>query len=236
MRVLESTRRLASIRTRRSLVPPPEDRSDPKWEASWRFLFEQYTPAMQRYVRALLKRAAEADPDTAADVVQDFLARCLEKGWLSEKAGDIRCFRAYLQTQLRRFTHDHLDWVHRKKRHPPGPLGSEEELRAVSTTEDDPAALELDRGWVDVAIERALATLAQGNETYHAIIDDLLRTDGEGSDDLAERLARSPRDVAYLKYRARARFAKLFAEELRATVRDDGTFEELLATLSPFLP
>ena len=74
MRILEPAPRLRSIPTRRSLVPPPVDRADPRWEESWRHLLETYAPAMRRYVGGLLAGArGPADADEVHDVVQEFL-------------------------------------------------------------------------------------------------------------------------------------------------------------------
>jgi DNA-directed RNA polymerase specialized sigma24 family protein len=236
-RILEPAHRLRSIPTRRSLLPPPATASDaPRWEASWRHLLEVYAPAMRRYVAALLASAtrAPANPDDAADVVSEYLAACLAKGWLSREVGEVRCFRAFLQVQLRRFT---WSWVRDRAalRRSPGRPPTEDGLDTAASPEGDPAEA-LDRGLVASAVERAVARLRAGNEVYGEIVADLLRTDGEGSADLAQRLARAPADLPLLRHRARRRFAVLFTEELRATVRDDESFDELLARLEPLLP
>ena len=237
MRVLGSVQRLRSIRTRRSLLPPPATGpGDPRWEASWRHLFEVYEPAMRRYVAALLEpmTAGRVAPEDAADVVQDYLATCLEKGWLEREARDIRCFRAYLQTQLKRFT---FTWVRdrrAKKRNPPNPL-SDGGLATAPTEGPDPAAA-LDAGLVEVVLRRARSRLREGNEVYAEIIDDLLRTEGTGSGDLAQRIGHDPKDLPLLRHRARRRFAALFADELRATVREDDAFADLLQRLEAHLP
>jgi hypothetical protein len=41
MRVLETSERLRSIVTRRSLLPVPEDRDDPRWARGWQHLSER---------------------------------------------------------------------------------------------------------------------------------------------------------------------------------------------------
>jgi DNA-directed RNA polymerase specialized sigma24 family protein len=237
MRILEPAMRLRSIRTRRSLLPTPVDRADPQWERSWRHLLETYAPAMRRYVEALLRRSlgGSPGPEEAADVVQDFLASCLEHGWLSKEAGDIRCFRAYLQVVLKRFTWNHVERKKAAKRDPGRPM-SDVGLAAVADEASDPAARALDEGLLTVALDAALAALRAGNEAYAEIIADLLRTNGEGSPDLAARLGRAPGDLAVLRHRARKRFATLFADELRATVKDDDAFGDLLKRLEPLVP
>jgi DNA-directed RNA polymerase specialized sigma24 family protein len=235
--IIATGQRLRSIVTRRSLLPPPESRDAPGWEESWSYLFRLYTPAMIRYVRSILGRVLGRLPDEseAADVVQDYFAECIAKGWLSRDAENLRCFRAYLQTQLRRFTYRHLEHKHAKKRHAPGPT-SHGALERVVGEAPDPADAELDRGWVQVAVDQALDALREGNAEYHEIVADLLRTHGDGSPDLGERMARTPQQLVHLRHRARKRFALLFHERLRESVRDDEAFEELCQRLEGYLP
>ena len=236
-RVLETGQHLRSIVTRKSLLPPPADAEDPRWAESWRYLFDVCRPAMERYVRSILARSLgrAPEPNEPADVVQEYFMHCLEKGWLSRNAGDIRCFRAFLQTQLKRYVYKYLDHKFAKKRTAPGAT-SHDALEGVMGEAPDPAENELDEGWVAVAVDLALEELRKGNQDYYEIIADLLRTQGDGSPDLAERMGRSPQQVVHLRHRARKRFATLFHEHLRETVRDDQSFEELCERLEAFLP
>ena len=236
MAIIETSRRLRSIVTRKSMLPRLVDKESPDWAASWQFLFSLYTPAMVRYVKSILSRSLKrpADPDEAQDIVQDYFSACLEKDWLTRDVESIRCFRAYLQLQLKRFVYKHLDHKFAQKRNP-GALAAPEALEGV-VGEAEPAAAELDEGWVRVAVEQALAELRQGNELYAEVIADLLRTEGEGSADLAERLRQSPQQLTHLRHRARKRFGTLFHEQLRQTVLDDEAFEELCTRLEAYLP
>lgn len=237
MRIVETSRNLRSIVTRRSLLPPPGDREDPRWARSWEYLFGLYAPAMARYVRSVLSRATGrvVDLDEANDVVQSYFATCLEKGWLDRRGDEIRCFRAWLQTQLRRYAYGYLDRKHAAKRRPTGAV-SHDALERVAGGEPDPADAELDRGWVDVAVELSLEELRVHNADYYEIIVDLLRTDGEGSEDLADRLGKDARQMKNLRHRARRRFAVLLHEHLRQSVRDDEAFADLCARLEAHLP
>lgn len=236
-RIVGPWRDLRSIPTRRSLLPPPvAGRTDPRWQASWRHLFEVYGPAMERYVAAILRRTAgpAADPQDAPDVVAAYLVACLEKGWLEREAGEIRCFRAWLKVQLARFTRT---WVRDRsaaRRWAPTLPGDGALADAAAPEPDLDAAL--DAAMVDAAVARALAHLREGNATYGEIVADLLRTDGAGSADLGPRLGWPAKDLAVLRHRARRRFAALLADELRATVRDASAFDALLAALDRHLP
>jgi DNA-directed RNA polymerase specialized sigma24 family protein len=225
---------LASIPTRRSMLPRLGDREGPDWESSWTYLFTLYAPAMERYVERVLRQArgAAADRSEAVDLVQTWFHDALAKGWLEREMADIRCFRAWLQVQLRRVTYHHLEARHAQKRDP-GRWAPTEALEHVAGGE---AAAALDQGLVGVAVEQALAALRAANADYAEIIADLLRTDGEGSPDLGALLDRTPQQLVHLRHRARKRFATLFHERLREIVRDDADYEALLADLGPLLP
>jgi DNA-directed RNA polymerase specialized sigma24 family protein len=237
MAIIETSRRLRSIVTRKSMLPRLVDKDSPDWASSWQFLFSLYMPAMVRYVKSVLSRALKrpADNDEAQDIVQDYFSQCLEKDWLTRDVESIRCFRAYLQMQLKRFVYKHLEHKFAQKRNP-GALASAEALEGVMGNSVDPSTADLDEGWVAVAVEQALAELRQGNEIYAEVIADLLRTDGEGSPDLAERLGQSSQQLTHLRHRARKRFGTLFHEQLRQTVLDDEAFEELCQRLESYLP
>ncbi len=237
MAIIETSRRLRSIVTRKSMLPRLVDKQSPEWADGWQFLFSLYTPAMVRYVKSILSRSLKraADDDEAQDIVQDYFSACLEKDWLTRDVDSIRCFRAYLQLQLKRFVYKHLDHKFAQKRNP-GAMASPEALEGVVGDGVDPSAEELDEGWVSVAVTQALAELRQGNELYAEVIADLLRTDGEGSPDLAERLGQSSQQLTHLRHRARKRFGTLFHEQLRETVLDDEAFEDLCGRLEAYLP
>ena len=106
----------------------------------------------------------------------------------------------------------------------------------VASGDADAAIRELDEAWVNATVEQALETLRAKNELYYQVIRDLLETEGEGSPDLGERLGRRQRQLDDLKYRARKRFATVFNDELRTTVKDDEAFEELFKRLEVYLP
>jgi DNA-directed RNA polymerase specialized sigma24 family protein len=228
---------LMQIETRWTMLPPPPGPEHPDWEESWRYLFLTYAPAMRRYVGALLRGMFKQRPDDAEveDVVQDYLSHCIDKGWLSRDAGSIRSFRSYLKTQVFRFTCDYLDRKYAQKRSAPG-TRDERMLQGVGTRADDPAIRAFDEGLVDVAREEAIRKLGEANADQAEVIRDLLRTAGEGSTDLAERLGRPAKQLPVLKHRARKAFATLFAEELKGTVVDLEAFGELLKALEPHLP
>lgn len=243
-RILEPMppRRQSWDNTRWSMIGRLDRRQEPAWQASWSYLLERYREPMERYARRVLARAGGARAaEEAGDVVQDFLATCVEKGWLS-RADPVRGrFRAYVQTLLRKYVYGYLRYRNAQKRSP-GP-GREVftvlESDAVSRepTPDEVAELqEFDRSWVQVALHAALARLAEEQPRYHLVVNDLLLTGGAGSSDLAQRAGVRGPQLPVLKHRARRRLAGLFAAELEATVADEEAYDEELRALEAYIP
>jgi DNA-directed RNA polymerase specialized sigma24 family protein len=197
---------------------------------------------MERYVRRVLSRTTgrQASLEEAADIVQEFLGACVKGQWLSRADPTKGRFRAYLQTLLRRYTYRVLKRGAAQKRSP-GPgrqvyeLLEEEDRRAL-TPEEQAELDDFARGWVKIAVDQALARLAEENERYKVVILDLIQTDGEGSDDLALRVDVRHGQLPVLKHRARKRFCAIFEEELAQTVGDQEAFEEEWKAVTAFLP
>jgi len=226
-----------------SVVASLEHRTGGAWQSSWAYLAETYRPPMEAYVRRLLGRlqGRAGSAEEACEVVQAFLTTCVEKGWLAKADPAKGRFRAYLQTLLRRYVYGHVERERALKRSPgPGrrvvPLLEGDALEAELPAEEPEDVEAFDRGWVRIALDRARARLALKNERYLMVIDDLILTDGEGSEDLAARVALSPTQLPVLRHRARTQFAKLFQEELAATVVDEVAFRDEWRALQAYLP
>lgn len=246
-RILEPGPSLFSLHTIRPLLPPPASREDPRWDQAWDHIARVYTPALRRYALGRLRArlgGRRADPDDAEAVVQDFLLRAMQSGQLAEahaKDGSIRTFRAWIARQLDRAVSDHLDKVFAKRRHP-GERAPESALADVPAPDDHAALAVLDRGIVQIAVDRALARLEGGGSgskwgrVYAGILQDLLLNAGATSPDLPARLGVPPGDLPMHKLRAKKKFGELFVDELRGTVRREEDLEELLRELDPYLP
>ena len=237
MSLVGGARNLLSIETRWTMLAPPPSPEHPEYEARWRYLYETYEPAMRSYAHTLLRGmlGPHVAENEAADLVHEYLTQCLDKAWLSREAGAIRSFRKYLKAQLFRRACDYVDRAKAKKRKPPG-LAGQEGLQGVRARAIDPAEAALDASLVEIAVDRALATLAENNAEHAEIVRDLRRTAGEGSADLAERLGRPAQQMAVLRHRARKAFAVCLAEELKGLVRSEVEFARLLEDLDPLLP
>lgn len=232
-------RRLCSIVTQRSKLPLPSSAQDPKWQESWTWLYERYEAAMRRYVFDVLRRYRPgATPfEEAAEVVQGYFATCMEKGWLAEQGENIRVFRAYLQTQLFRYVISYLRKQSARRRGG-GATHTREGLEAIPLPVQEDVAGCLERGWLHVAIEKALTQLQRQHPTYHEVILDLIESGDarRGSRDLAKRLDITDEALATRKHRARRTMARLVAYELRQTVSDDEAFEVEFSRLLRHVP
>lgn len=246
-RILEPGPSLFSLHTVRPLLPPPSSRSDPRWDGAWDHIARVYTPALRRYALARLRArlgGRRPDPEEAEVVVQDFLVTAMRTGQLAEThstSGSIRTFRAWIARQLDRAVGDHLDRQFAKRRNP-GERAPEAALSEVPAPDGSEWLATLDKGFVQIAVERALARLEQGDGTtkwgrvYAGILQDLLLNDGSTSSDLPVRLGIPPSDLPMHKLRARRKFGELLVDELRRTVRHEDDLEELLRDLDPYLP
>ena len=225
--------------TRWSKLPLPVSSDDPRWRESWEWLYRRYAKAMGRYVGDLLRRfGGGGHPlQEAPDLVDAYLAAAMEKGWLSRQGQEIRIFRAYLQDQLRKYVISHLRKQSAQKRGG-GRTHQAEGLEEIPDRHDQAAGEAFERGWIDVALARALDELRRQNPRYYEIIVDLLRekNGGRPSADLGARLGLSQEQLAAPRCRARKRIALLIAQELRQTVADDEAFEEEFALLVRYVP
>ncbi len=228
--------------TQWSILSKLDRREEPHWQASWTYLMETYRAPMERYVRRVLSRTRgrPASHEEAAEIVQDFLATCVEKEWLSRADPTRGRFRAYIQTLLKRYVYRVIKHANAQRRSP-GPDRQvysllEDRDESGEAAVEDPSDLDaFNEGWVQVAVDRALKTLATEHERYQAVVADLIATDGEGSADLAQRMGLSRAQFPVLKHRARKRFCKLFEEELAKTVGDQDAFDEEWRALQPYL-
>lgn len=226
------------------VVAALDRREHPDWQGNWRTLVDSYTAPMEAYVRRVLARwrGRGVDAGEAAEVVQDFLACCVEKGWLGQADPQKGQFRVYLQTLLRRHVGRLMRQAQARKRRPAEgrtllPLGDESASRdAAMHVEDAEDRVTFDREWMAVVLQRARARLRAHNARYADMIDDLIATDGGSSPGLAERMQMKAAQLPVLRIRARTRFQEFVREELRATVSDPEAFVEEWRALAPYLP
>ncbi len=227
--------------TRWSVIGALDTATGRRREDGWAYLVAAYERPMQEYVRRSLarRRARPCSQEEAHAVVQDFLGDCAAKGWLSRADPGRGPFRAFIQILLRRFVRNRVRYERAARRASPP---SSRSLRLDASGAGQLVAGEradidaFDRTWAEVAVERARRRLAAESDRYLTVIDDLIRTQGAGSSDLAAHLRMREQQVPVLRHRARRRFAALFEEELAATVGDEVQFREEWRALARYLP
>lgn len=228
--------------TRWPLVKALDAPGEPRRVEAWEHLVAAYRSPMEGYVQRVLtrKRGRLCSQEEAAEVVQDFLGDGLAKAWLSRADPERGPFRAFLQTVLRRYARGRVRAERAKRR---GPSGAARLVSLADLGPDEPGGADeqpdvdaLDRTWAEVAVQRARARLGRESDRYLHVVDDLIRTNGATSPDLAQQISVRAQQLPVVKHRALKRFAQLFGEELAATVGDDTQFRDEWRRLAPYLP
>lgn len=231
--VLADPRGLLSIRTRRTFLPMPEVTAVEQWQESWEFFHEVYRPAMEEYVYTRLKSMRtrlerDLEPE---EIVDRYIARSLERGWLNERGQPIRSFRAYLATQLRRFLVGEIRGVVQQR--------SKTERIAAERTAPEPESPDaaMNRAFIRASIDRTMQILRRGSPRLARIMQDLLDHDGKQSPELREELGVTPENMRTLRFRAKRAFEEIFVDLLRgACGENEDEVTDLLSALEPFLP
>lgn len=229
--------------TRWTLVRTLPVRDDPRWLSSWNQLVADYRAPMESYARRIASRlrSRPCSEEEAAEFVQGFLAAHQSGRELAKADPAVRPFRAFVQVLLRRYVGHEIRRERAAKRMPPPgsrlvPLTGAAPGPRVSGRERRAEEAAFDGEWVAAAIAQARAALSAKHPRDLEVIDDLIRTEGEGSPDLAARLGLSRDNLYLVRSRARERFARRFEEALRATVADPAAFAEEWRTLAPYMP
>lgn len=209
-----------------------------RWQAAWEHLQRTYQPAMVAYTRRLLDRAGPAvAPDEAADVVQGFLAACVEKDWLSRADPRYGRFRVFVRVLLARYTRDHIASRRAQKRRPVGGMpqtldGLEETVRDARTA-DVEAGLQL--SWARCMLQAAIARVRDRSPRNAAALEASLATEDTEASAIAARIDVPLSEIPKVLYRARRMLAMEIWQELKSTVSDPGQRDDERAALKPFL-
>ena len=216
---------------------------------AWQVLVGAYQPAMINYVRWKLRRIGGGIvlPDEAEDVVQAFLAMCVERDVLAKAVPDKGRFRSFVCTALWYFT---KDVVNRRKRLRASPqtrdpltgkrtarpvLGSED--LALAGRDDAPAvdAQALARDWSDCTLAGAIAAVRKRSARNAAWLD-LLRS-GRDPDDVTAAAHCGVRvdEMALLRLRARQMLAQELWKQVGHTVEGEEARTQEMHFLLPFL-
>ncbi len=228
--------------TRWTIVAGLHDALEVERKASWEYLEATYRAPMVSYVRSVLRRITGSSKiaQDAEEVVQDFLANCFEKAWLSRADPDRGTFRAFTKRLLYVAAIGHLRKLNRIKE-AGGPGVEFFEIRDDDriddlTPEEQAEVDEFDRSWFKTTFDHALKTLEEKRPRYHTVIRDLLDNDGVPSADLGERVqAVRNQQFSLVLHRSRKRFREILGKELSQTVKDQKGLDEEYETLIRFL-
>jgi DNA-directed RNA polymerase specialized sigma24 family protein len=228
--------RLSAIETRWSIVPYQPSATVAERDERWRQFLATYDDAMIAYVRAILRSypASRGASPSAEDVVQDFLAVCLEKDWLGRAApGVTRKFRALLQTMLRLWTYGCVKSSLRIRRRPPPGRQEvllDEALAEMADPAKTPEEAVFDGEWARATVARAVALLKREKSAYAGVIEGALAINAVGP--------REPRPgITPVKWsRAQTAFREAFFLVLRETVDSVDDLPEEWRHLAAFLP
>ena len=191
---------------------------------------------------AFARRRGSA-PDEAADHVQDFFARLLEKGDLAAADPQRGRFRAWLLTAFKHHASNVRDRERAQKRgggRAPLSLDAAEAEQRFGPQLTDPRTpeAEFERRWALLVLDRALERLAveQRRAGKARELDELrpvLVAGEEGAPyaEIAERLGRSEGAVKVAVHRLRRRYGELLREEVAGTLADEREVEEEIGAL-----
>jgi RNA polymerase sigma factor (sigma-70 family) len=188
-------------------------------------------------------RRRGSPPDAAADLVQDFFARLLEKGELADADPQRGRFRAWLLTAFKHHASNLRDRERAAKRGGgklPVSLDAGDAESRFGPEPADPRTpeAEFERRWALLVLERALARLS--TEQEHAgkareleALRPFLVAGEEGAPyaEIAARLGRSEGAVKVAVHRLRRRYGELLREEVAGTLADPREVADELAAL-----
>lgn len=188
------------------------------------------------------------DPEQAADLTQDFFARVLEKGLLSEADPERGSFRAFLRTVCFHFLANRRDHERAKKRGGGRPVLSIDRAVAEGRYEREPfdaltPERAFERTWAITLLGRVLDQLRlEYDEAGKAATFEALRGMLDGADagsyaEVAERMGAGEGAARMAALRLRRRYGELLRREIASTLAEpdevDDEIRRLFAVLEP---
>ncbi len=197
------------------------------WEQAWTHLMRKYEPAMQSIARRRIAAlgGGAVRSDQAEDVVQAFIAKCLERDWFHAASEEFGTFRGFVFVLIKRFTRDYIRAQRAQKRAP----GSG--IRSLDTQGEIPgndAALDEkdNESWMRCVLVNTVDRVRRRSPTNAAVgallIDDPTRSNAE----LALRSGLNEDAITLAKHRCIKMFAQEARPEVAETVRNLKDYEE----------
>jgi RNA polymerase sigma-70 factor (ECF subfamily) len=176
--------------------------------------------------------------EDAQDLIQEFMARLLEKNWLADLEPLSGRFRSFLLTALNRFLINEFDRTHAAKRGGGKFFLSLDQERAAGRFLDEPASDEtperiFDRRWAMAVLDQALDHLRKetelsGKGEQFQLLSPFLSREAEPHEyeKIAEQLGSRPGGIAVAVHRLRQRYREVVREEIANTVAEPGQVDE----------
>lgn len=191
----------------------------------------KYCPALYAFAR----RDGLID-DAAQDAVQDFVARLLEKEYLTDADRDRGKFRSFLLTAFKRFLQNERKAQGRQKRGGDRTHLSLDVLESGAgefwrATELSPQEV-YERCWAQTTLDRSMSRLAEDmervgkGELFQSLAPKVQGEGGEPYQRIAERHGVSEGVVKVTVHRMRRRFREILRSEIADTVEDIGSIDD----------
>lgn len=206
-------------------------------DKAWRHLVDVYQPALVAFVRGILKRTSSVSPHEAEDVVQGFLAACIEKGWLDHVDSTRGTFRGFMFTRLRSHALDYVRWHSRKRRRPEGgPAASLDPGDGVEPSYDEHALdTHLRAEWARCLVGAAIERVRGRSESSARLIEASCMQGVTDPGELAMIAGVAATSIREHLRRARARFAEAVWAEMKESLIHPDDLEQERAALLPWL-
>jgi DNA-directed RNA polymerase specialized sigma24 family protein len=217
----EQDERLSRISTMWTMVFQAHGSEADEASAALAGLTQRYAGVVYRYLLGAVR-----DPDTAAELSQEFALRVLQGAFRRADPGRGR-FRDYLKTALIHLVNDHRSLQRARPRNLP--------LEEPASPEPTDLALDADflESWREDLLDRTWKALATAQPMYHAVLLFRVENPDTPSPQMAEEIgaklgtALRADQVRKALQRSHARFAELLVEEVASSM--SGPSEEELA-------
>ncbi|MCA9316600.1 MAG: sigma-70 family RNA polymerase sigma factor [Planctomycetes bacterium] len=207
-----------------------------RWQEAWRDLVSAYRPAMERLARrTLMSQGGPALADEAEDVVQGFLAACLESNLLAKADASLGRFRAFLSVCLRRYAMNFSASRRAHRRMPQSQLLGLDEHAGIAAPAAQAADDELSRDWVECLLRSATRRVRTRSARNAEIIDHLVQSPQLPQQELGDRLGIPHHQVALRVLRARRMLAEELWREVKDATSSPADLEAERRELQPFL-
>lgn len=226
--------------TRWTMFTGLADRDDrASFQRAWERLYADYRGVFVAFTGFCLRRMGghTLANNEAEDVVDSFLAECLEKDWLTRADQSKGRFRTFIRKLLARYTKDWMARRTAKKRMPEGgaPVNVDDLGQLATAEESRDLEAAMDEEWVQHLLRGAHESLRERNARNAIAIEWVMKDPSISHEDLALHMNMKVARVGVQLYRARQMFAEELWERVKQTCADADDYQRERAALRPWL-